>query len=62
LIGMTQTGYTAFMLSSYRPKSLLYIFRRIRRKAFPGIWNSSGMFAFISPGDESLELLPQEVR
>ena len=28
LIGMTQSGYTAFMLSSYRPKSLLYIFSK----------------------------------
>ncbi len=30
LIGMTQSGYTAFMLSSYRPKSLLYIFTKER--------------------------------
>jgi pyruvate kinase len=28
LIGMTQSGYTAFMLSSYRPKSPLYIFTK----------------------------------
>ena len=28
LIGMTQTGYTAFMLSSYRPRSPLYIFTK----------------------------------
>ena len=28
LIGMTQTGYTGFMLSSYRPKSLLFIFSK----------------------------------
>ena len=28
LIGMTQSGYTAFMLSSFRPKSLLYIFSK----------------------------------
>src|SRR5215467_10738153 len=28
LIGMTQGGYTAFMLSSYRPKSPLYIFSK----------------------------------
>ncbi len=28
LIGMTQSGYTAFILSSYRPKSLLYIFSK----------------------------------
>ena len=28
LVGMTQSGYTAFMLSSFRPKSLLYIFSK----------------------------------
>jgi pyruvate kinase len=30
LMGMTQSGYTGFMLSSYRPKSLLYIFSKER--------------------------------
>jgi pyruvate kinase len=30
LIGMTQSGYTAFMLSSYRPRSPLYIFTKER--------------------------------
>jgi pyruvate kinase len=28
LIGMTQSGYTGFMLSSYRPKSFLYVFSK----------------------------------
>jgi len=28
LIGMTQSGYTAFMLSSYRPRAPLYIFSK----------------------------------
>ncbi len=28
LIGMTQSGYTGFMLSSYRPKSLLFVFSK----------------------------------
>jgi pyruvate kinase len=28
LIGMTQSGYTAFMLSSYRPHSPLYVFTK----------------------------------
>jgi pyruvate kinase len=28
LIGMTQSGYTAFMLSSFRPKSPLFIFTK----------------------------------
>ena len=30
LIGMTQSGYTAFVLSSYRPYSPLYIFTKER--------------------------------
>ncbi len=30
IIGMTQSGYTGFTLSSYRPKSLLYIFTKER--------------------------------
>lgn len=30
LIGMTQSGYTAFMLSSYRPQAPLYIFTKER--------------------------------
>jgi pyruvate kinase len=30
LIGMTQSGYTGFTLSSYRPKAPLYIFTKIR--------------------------------
>lgn len=29
LIGMTQSGYTGFMLSSYRPKAPLYIFTKV---------------------------------
>lgn len=29
LIGMTQSGYTGFMLSSYRPKSFLYVFSKV---------------------------------
>ena len=30
LVGMTQSGYTGFILSSYRPKSPLYIFTKTR--------------------------------
>jgi len=30
LVGMTQSGYTAFILSSYRPKSPLYIFSKAK--------------------------------
>ncbi len=28
ILGMTQSGYTGFMLSSFRPKSHLYIFTK----------------------------------
>jgi pyruvate kinase len=30
LVGMTQSGYTAFMLSSYRPKAPLFVFTKER--------------------------------
>jgi pyruvate kinase len=30
LIGMTQSGYTGFVLSSYRPKAPLFIFTKVR--------------------------------
>jgi pyruvate kinase len=30
LVGMTQSGYTGFMLSSYRPRSPLFIFTKVR--------------------------------
>jgi pyruvate kinase len=30
LIGMTQSGYTAFMLSSYRPRAPLFIFTKVK--------------------------------
>ncbi len=30
LIGMTQSGYTGFILSSYRPKAPLYVFTKVR--------------------------------
>ncbi len=54
LIGMTQSGYTAFMLSSYRPKSLLYIFSKV-----PSLINqlslSWGVRAIFYDEEESLD-------
>jgi pyruvate kinase len=54
LIGMTQSGYTGFMLSSYRPKSLLYIFSKV-----PSLINqlslSWGVRAFFYNEEESLD-------
>lgn len=54
LIGMTQSGYTGFMLSSYRPKAPLYIFTKV-----PGLVNqlslSWGVRAFYYAEEESMD-------
>ncbi len=51
LIGMTQSGYTGFMLSSYRPKVPLYVFTK-----HPGLINQMslawGVRAFLYDDDE----------
>jgi pyruvate kinase len=54
LIGMTQSGYTAFMLSSYRPKSLLYIFSK-ERSLINQLSLSWGVRAFYYGEEESLD-------
>lgn len=54
LIGMTQTGYTGFMLSSYRPKSLLYIFSK-ELKLINQLSLSWGVRAFFYDEEESLD-------
>lgn len=54
LIGMTQTGYTAFMLSSYRPKSLLYIFSK-EKSLINQLSLSWGVRAFFYGDEESLD-------
>ena len=54
LVGMTQSGYTAFMLSSYRPKSPLYIFSK--EKTLIGQLSLSwGVRAFYYGEEESLD-------
>ncbi len=54
LIGMTQSGYTAFMLSSYRPKVPLYIFSK--EKTLLGQLSLSwGVRAFYYAEEESLD-------
>ena len=54
LIGMTQSGYTAFVLSSYRPKSPLYIFTK--RKALVNQLSLSwGVRAFYYDEENSLD-------
>jgi pyruvate kinase len=54
LIGMTQSGYTAFMLSSYRPKAPLYIFTK-ERSLVNQLSLSWGVRAFYYDEEESLD-------
>ena len=54
LIGMTQSGYTAFTLSSYRPKSPLYIFTK-RRHLVNQLSMSWGVRAFYYDEEDSLD-------
>ncbi|MEJ7626994.1 MAG: pyruvate kinase [Ferruginibacter sp.] len=54
LIGMTQSGYTAFMLSSFRPKCPLYIFSK-ERTLISQLSLSWGVRAFYYAEEESLD-------
>ena len=54
LVGMTQSGYTGFMLSSYRPKSPLYIFSK-ERSLINQLSLSWGVRAFYYDEEESLD-------
>ena len=54
IIGMTQSGYTGFMLSSYRPKSLLYVFTK-ERSLVNQLSLSWGVRAFFYDEEESLD-------
>lgn len=54
IIGMTQSGYTGFMLSSYRPKALLYIFTK-ERSLVNQLSLSWGVRAFYYDEEESLD-------
>lgn len=54
LIGMTQGGYTAFMLSSYRPRSPLYIFTK-KRSLVNQMSLSWGVRAFYYAEEENLD-------
>ncbi len=54
LIGMTQSGYTAFMLSSYRPASPLYIFTK-KRSLVNQLSLSWGVRAFYYAEEISLD-------
>jgi len=54
LVGMTQSGYTAFMLSSYRPNAPLYIFSK-ERSLIGQLSLSWGVRAFYYAEEESLD-------
>jgi len=54
LVGMTQSGYTAFMLSSYRPKTPLYIFSK-EKSLISQLSLSWGVRAFYYAEEESLD-------
>jgi pyruvate kinase len=54
LVGMTQSGYTAFMLSSYRPKAPLFIFTK-ERSLVNQLSLSWGVRAFYYSEAESLD-------
>jgi len=54
LVGMTQSGYTAFMLSSYRPQSPLYIFTK-EKTLVNQLSLSWGVRAFHYSEEESLD-------
>src|SRR6185436_2453006 len=54
LIGMTQSGYTGFMLSSYRPKAPLFIFTK-ERTLVNQLSLSWGVRAFYYDEEESLD-------
>ena len=53
LVGMTQSGYTAFMLSSFRPKSPLFIFTK-EQSLVNQLSLSWGVKAFYYDKEESL--------
>lgn len=59
LVGMTQSGYTGFMLSSYRPKSPLFIFTK-ERSLVNQLSLSWGVRAFYYDEEESLDDIFQD--
>ena len=62
LIGMTQTGYTAFMLSCFRPKSTLYIFTK-ERTLVNQLSLSWGIRAFFYDEEVSLdEIIADQIK
>ena len=56
LVGMTQSGYTAFMLSSFRPKAPLFIFTK-EKSLVNQLSLSWGVKAFYYDKEESLDMI-----
>ena len=62
LIGMTQSGYTGFMLSSYRPRSPLYVFTKTQTLVNQ-LSLSWGVQAFYYDKEESLDdIIADQIR
>lgn len=59
LIGMTQSGYTGFMLSSFRPKSPLFIFTK-EKKLVNQLSLSWGVRAIFYEEEESVDNIIQD--
>jgi pyruvate kinase len=59
LVGMTQSGYTAFMLSSYRPKAPLYIFSK-EKTLINQLSLSWGVRAFFYNEEDSIDDIVQD--
>ncbi len=59
LIGMTQSGYTGFMLSSYRPRSPLYVFTKTK-SLVNQLSLSWGVQAFFYDREESFDQIIQD--
>jgi pyruvate kinase len=59
LIGMTQSGYTGFMLSSYRPKAPLYVFTK-ERTLVNQLSLSWGVRAFYYTEEESIDTIVKD--
>ena len=56
LVGMTQSGYTAFRISSYRPKTPLYIFTK-EQQVVNQLSLSWGVRAFFYDEEEGLDVI-----
>jgi pyruvate kinase len=62
VIGMTQSGYTGFMLSSYRPKAPLFVFSK-ERTLINQLSLSWGVRAFFYAEEESLDnIIEDQIR